>query len=648
MSVEKITELLQNHTIIDYNLISDSLSSILKEMCQIITDQSQELDSIKKQLPTFAIKEEIEQKIKLQTDATTNLQSGLNNLCQITQQKLETVAQTIQLNIDNTNKQITDLKEQIDTETSQKIQDIQGDFFITSQKIKEIQSNYDKQVTQVEENKCGLQKINDLLNKAQDQSIEVVSAKLEKLTEKVNKMEEEDKNKENSINEIKKDISKIEKESKTEIELIEKDLKAVRSIVVDTPSIDFDGIVDTESVVRAIQRDSRRIDSFNETINAIREENRLMKYFFSEMAECLQKIQLNMLDFVSEHNKTKKDIILLNNDNTQRCKALKNNFFNCSSNIQSVLEATLNGMNLVSNTFAQVFTFLGKLTTRPLPLFKDFDDTLIEFQKLSDMISAQNEKNEELNKQEEKRSPRNVPDEIFKISTVQLPDISELLNRKFTAISRFDTPIKKADDSVKVVGSGIDVELRQDVQNMKSKIDESLETVNHLRDTIELKIENKLDSIAMERMMEKIRGMILKLRDQVNSQNKSISNCVPRNEAENLIRHILTTSSVAGETAAGANHVECLICGRSKSSITSSVPYCSCAGQNLPKLSSNVAASTNSNNPYELIYGKSPEKRTALTCTQQTRSGIKGPGNLSLNPSSNIKSAGKAYQFKNT
>lgn len=57
------------------------------------------------------------------------------------------------------------------------------------------------------------------------------------------------------------------------------------------------------------------------------------------------------------------------------------------------------------------------------------------------------------------------------------------------------------------------------------------------------------------------------------------------------------------------------MCGRPKSSITTSVSYCSCAGANLPKLSSGVAASTNSNNPYELMYGKSygsstsPEKK---------------------------------------
>lgn len=658
MSVNKITELLQNHSMIDYNLISDSLSSILKEICQIITDQSQEIDSIKKQIPSLAVKNEVEQKIKLQADATNNVQAGLNNLCQITQQKLETVAQTIQSSVDNSNKQYSDLKEQLDIEMSDKIAEIQGNLLVATKQIKEAQDNIDQQKIQIEENQQRIKDVNDFIHNGEDQTVEVVSAKLEQLTEKVNKMEEESQNDRNSlhtsINEIKDNMDKENNETKTEIELIEKDLKAVRSIVVDTPSIDFDGAVDTEVVVRAIQRDSRRIDSFNETINAIREENNLIKFFFSEMAQCIQKIQLNMLDFVSEHNKTKKEILILNNDNTQRCKALKNNFFTCSSNIQYILEATLNGMNLISNTFNQVFSFLGKVTSRPLPLFGDFDDTLLEFQKLSDQILAQNEKNEEMNKQEEKKSPRNIPDKPFKIEAVQLPDVSQLLNQRFSAISRFDS--KKKEEPVKMVGSGIDVELRQDVQNIKSQINESLETVNHLRDTIELKIENKADSVAMERMTEKIRGMVLKLRDQINSQGKSLSNCILRNEAETLIKHVLSTSGLGGETAAGANHVECLMCGRSKSSITPSAPGCNCFGGNLPKLSSSVAGSVYSNNPYELMYGKSPEKRTAFTCTQQTRSinshperaGLKGPANLSLNASSNIKSMARGYQFKNT
>lgn len=643
MSVNKITELLKNHSIIDYNLISDSLSSILSEMCQIITDQSNELDSIKKQLPNFAIKAEMEQKLKLQNDLITNNQTGLNNLCQITQQKLETVAQTIQLNAENADKQISDIKDQIDSETSQKIKEIQGDFYLTNQQIKEFQNSINNQKTEIEENKNGLKEVNDFLNKAQDQSIEVVSAKLEQLIEKVSQLEEENKNDRDSlhtnIDEIKVNVEKINNESKTEFELIEKDLRNVRSIVVDTPAIDFEGTVDTEVVVRAIQRDSRRIDSFNETINSIRQENNLIKHFFAEMAQCLQMFQLNMLDFVAEHNKTKKEILLLNDDNTKRCKALKNNFFTCSANIQNVLEATMNGMNLVSSTFSQVFSFLGKITPRPLPLFKDFDDTLIEFQKLCDSITTQNEKNEELNKQEENKSPRSVPDELFKISPVQLPDVSQLLNQKFSAISRFDKHDKKEENSVKLIGSGVDIELRQDVNNMKSKVDESYETVTHLRDTIESKIESKVDAISMERMMEKMRAMITKLRDQINAQNKLLTTYVPRSEAESLIQHILNSKF---ETAAGANHLECLLCGRSKSAVSSSIPGSTCCGGNLPRLSSSIASPANSNNPYELIYGKaygSPmpqEKRqAAFTCTEKSRSSL--AANMRLNSSTKYK-----------
>ncbi|OHS96062.1 hypothetical protein TRFO_37813 [Tritrichomonas foetus] len=637
MSAQKITELLHNHAMIDYNLISDSLSDILCEMCQLINDQGIEIDILKKEIPKFAIKAEIDEKMKIEKETITSVQTGMTNVSEATKQKFDTIAQTIQLNVNKINSQFVEMKKQIDTDIDDKYKELQGEFYIANQQIKDLTASMQKHKTMIDENAKTIGNIQEFLNKGQDQTLETLSAKITTLSEKVERIDSthhaDKKTNDAYIESIKNDLEKFKEVSSSEFKFLEGDLKELRRLVVDAPSIDLDGVTDTEALIRAIQRDSRRIDGFNETINGIRDENNEMRSLFTELTNGFQKLQLNVMDFVTEHNRAKKDIIALTQDNSEQCRTLNKNFGTCFSNIQNVLDTTLNGMNLVSNTFVQIFSFLGKITTRPLPMFTAFDDSLLEFQRLSDSINAQNERFDEINKNEEKKTPRIVPNNTFKVPMVTIAQVPEAMASKQSALHKLEfnistkpassnsenTPANNENqfsetNSVtsrnsssrsnhsriannRIMNTGVDLELRQNVKDLQSKVDESLATVTHLKDTVEAKIERKTDTVAMERMMDKIRVMISKLRDQVNTQNKTIMTCVQRNEAETLIQQVLNTMNTGGETAAGANHFECLMCGRPKSSLTG----------NLPRLS-NVSQS--SQNPYEVLYGKSFESST--------------------------------------
>jgi hypothetical protein len=126
-------------------------------------------------------------------------------------------------------------------------------------------------------------------------------------------------------------------------------------------------------------------------------------------------------------------------------------------------------------------------------------------------------------------------------------------------------------------------------------------------------LERKADVVAVDRIMEKIRITLQKLRDKQRHVANSLVFCIQRDEAEPLIKHILMSSSAQGETAAGRSHVECLLCGRTRSQVTVA---------QLPNLNSSLTA-------HELLYG-----RTRASSSQKpTRPGSERRMHIGKNPS---------------
>lgn len=638
MSYSRINELLKGGSMIDYNLISDSLNEILVEMCTIIANQGDEIENLKVELSKKIKKDDLNEEFKNQEAIINEIKTGLQDTNAIFQEKYQNQTEAMRISGESTQAQIEDLKQVITKEMDAKFKEIHGEVFISAQQIKELNNQNVKQQGLIDKNITAIQKINDVLEQGKDKSIETIAASLNDLEKRFVDETEAEKKKNETINfnheKLVKQFEKYKKDSTDEFHFLQVEVKEVRRLVVDAPSIDVDGVTDTEALVRAIQRDSRRIDNFNETIVAVKEEHSTLRCLFSELVRGFQKFQLNVVDFVENQNQVKKELAQRCEDNALKCDQIQKNTYVNAQNIYNVLDATLNSMNLISGTFAMMHGFLSKITSRPVPPLQSYDDTLLEFQRLSDIISSQNEHNDDLLKNEAKmaRSQDNLRN--FKFPYIAINDIPVDEKAQSTALMMATDDNEIADESRKKkqpvahitpatsTAGGVDLELRHDFTEMKVKVESAITTIDNLKNTIDSKIERKADSVAIERMFDKVRVSISKLRDSINTTSRCVVDCIQRTEAETLIEQILEQMNTGGEASAGHNHMECLFCGRPRTTVSHNTG-------NLPKLTGTQM------NAYDTIYGQPPttsqtaQRRTPASTRPQREAGTEALDNSS-------------------
>jgi hypothetical protein len=217
---------------------------------------------------------------------------------------------------------------------------------------------------------------------------------------------------------------------------------------------------------------------------------------------------------------------------------------------QGHIDATMTGMNLISNTFLQIFSFLGKITTRPLPIFGSFDDSLLEFQRLSDAASAQNEKYDDEQKTRGASPPRDI-------------DLNPAFELPFVEIvpATFSVPKPSSQATAGPTGefqSCVDSEIRQTLVALELKLNRSVSNFSEFKDLLEQKLGQKADFVTVERIMEKVRGTLQQLREKQRQVQNAMVFCIQRDEAEALVQHILTHTNAAGDTAAGSRNIECV------------------------------------------------------------------------------------------
>ena len=613
MSENRISELLQNKNIIDIDLISDSLSGILKEMIQMLIDQGKEIDFLKNEVPKFANKEELTEKIKADSEDLQKIKENLNNLNEENTKLCDSLSQKIQSNQESFNTQLDEIQKKFNSDSQQKYEELQEELKNANEQIKELQNALKEQKQNIDDNKQNVDRINEVLKKGEDETVVTIAQKLTALTEKVDKMENEYQNDQKSnvtnIDEIKNNFETHKDESNSEIQSLAKDLEELKRVVYEAPSIDVGEVTGSEALIREIQRDSRRIDGINETSNHLKEDTSEIADLVREIVDAFKDLQKNIIDFVASHNQNKKEIVQLTQDNAEQIQNLRRSCGACFNNIQSVLESASNSLNVTSDAFAQMHSILSKITDEPLPKLTNFDTIIVELQHLNDSVSAQNDNFENQSRIEDNKTPRKLPVETYVFPVIELRTLNQKKKRKYDE----EKYIKK-DDEEESSNNFADLELRQSVKEMQYKIDDSLTTVTHLRDTIDSKIDKKTDTAATEKMIDKLKGMISKLKEQVLTQNRNLMNCVQRNEAETIIHNILHSMNIFGETAAGSNHIECLACGRPRSTLapTTLIPV-------IPK----------NQDPHELIYGK--PKASISQSVNSTRSKLTVPSQVKSN-----------------
>ena len=511
MSIQKITLLLQQGEIINYNLISEQLNSILTEITLIIHNQSQEISSLKEELskrPNFDdinnLKNDFSKQNSESFEKILQIDNSLNEKKHFFLNELEIIDEKVENKFNLFQKNIND-------NISIKNKDFSNDLFIINQQIKELNIKFLSHSTILEKNSFYLSRFQTFIDNNNDKIIENIGKKVDLLENKFKDSLNQNLTFQTNIQNNLNDFSQIQLEFKKEFNLqihnLELNLTDNKTSLNDSPTFEMEGIIDSSAIIRAIQRDSRRIDLLNEFFIKFKDENNNNKQNISNNSNTLNDFQNLINKFLNDYNFFKKDIFDKFKINSNNVSNIFKDFISFSNIFQNSLEFSILSFNQISNLFLQSFSILNKVSNRSNPSLKQLDQIIIQIQQLNDNW------NKDLLKFEEKSI--NYESNIF---------FSEEFNNEFSL---------KTNENFKKINN-----------EDNSQIFNFLKEIEEIKNIFDLKLEKKADTVFIERLIEKLRLSIAKIRDTLSDLMKNLSLFIKRDEFEKVLSTFKDNQSI--------------------------------------------------------------------------------------------------------
>ena len=657
MSEARIQELLQVKTIINASIISDQLNAILKELCQIVGDHGTQIEELRGLIQNCTLKSDLEKQNAEAEERFQALKEEVTKAAEDSRQCIEKIEQN----------GISGVASSDSTETAEAVKEIRGDFYLLNQQLKEMRTQASEHADVMQKMEERIKTLEAALEEEKKKSADRMNSKVSDLEKALSDLKDSEENAKaelrEQLNAIRSEATEFQNGYKDDLKCTQHELSELRKMATESPDLEFGDVVDTKVLVRAVERNARRLDSMNETIIAMQNDSDEMRTLFRELCQATHKIQCNIGDFVDDSNGTKVELIRVAEDAANKEGMLHKKSVKCSRDTEELALAVIKGMNLVSTTFSELMSFLGKLSNRPVPLVGSFDSTLLELQRIADGLSSQNDKwSEELAAEKYLREKDLNLDVNFKLPWIDIPTLEEGEPEARQAMERMirdrsliedrntppsgsrpppsppvasrpppSPPVASRAPPSPLVGSrgppspprspaiksrdgeteGEDLELRQEVDELREKLEAALAQINALKEEYDAKLDQKADGSVINQKLEKVRGAMTRMRDSNTDMMKKMSQCIQRDEAEGLFQIILRKADNAMKTAGGAHNVECLLCGR---------PRALCS--QLPNLLTDVQVAT----AHELVFGQSarsperpPDPNKTLPKTRQSQ-----------------------------
>lgn len=580
--MSKIQELLNQGSIINVNLMSDQLNTILSELCTVISEQSQEIQSLKEEIKKNATHDEIDSQYEILKEELTKISNETKKNSNDNQILAQTINEINAKASKQFQKEITESKNELISEMESRKKDMDGANLIVNQQIKSIWQRIDKDIsTSINSMKEDISSVQTIIEKGKSQSLEALSYKVEQLENKMNENKkittETQANQDNDLQQIKTKFTDFQNEVKDEIKFFTTEIHDIRKVIVDAPSFDLDGKIDTETIINAIKRDSRRIDSFNEIISNVRNQNDIVSQLFVDLSNIVSQVQSQLQEFIKEHNSTKFSIIDQIDQSYANTELLRKDFNRIDNSVEETIKACLNSMNTISSTFSSLYLFLGKLTTRNLPKFPTFDDEVLEFQRIYDStVSDHESKNsrtdpfstclihkDHANKQVGQFSTDESINELkaeFQLPLLLMPKVDLNIENKNSIVNCMSSEkvdnkqnFRKPSNFSYLSSSNSDYNSNADLSYAESKqsIIELTKSISNLKDQLDNvkttvdkgETKKKADSKNIERMLDRVKEMNTKVQNSINSMNQNLLNYVQRDEINEIIKECINASS---------------------------------------------------------------------------------------------------------
>lgn len=610
MSVQKINNLLNNGEIINFNLISDQLKYTLIDICNLLQEHTSQIKNLQEEMSLRSTKKEVSSIQEQLEDIEKNNKEGLqeqndkmNNRFDEMTTFLNKYQNTLSEKIDDSNKKLME-------EFVAKEKDLQGDIYIANQQIREINVKIISQSNLLQKSQTEIAKINKLLDTGKDKSLELLALRIEGCENKLNIITSESTSFQNDltakVDECVKLTNTVKKDYTNEIHALSVDLNDVKHMVVDVQVFQNDGTLDTPALIRALQRDSRRIDKFDETINAVKEDHLKLNQMCLTLVKTFNEFQVNMGEMVVENNTFRRNLIKRTDENQALILDFSDELVNVSNNVHNVIEANLNSTTLITNSFAQLSAFIQHLTNRQVPFQINFDDAMLTIQQQNDTITTQNEKLEEKVKNahsELKYGRQPSSDYVLPVTNIPVPE--ELLNQANSTIApvkvqnneNLESKLRDAPENMRMtVMQPGEIENKRALQGLTTKIDAFNEQIDELKASLLEKFDKKADTQMVERLMERNRVSLNKLRDQINQIIASLGEAAKKEDID------LRTSRTQSRCSYGGDLV---VVSKNFNNPTSQV--------SLPRLRQRPEQS------HQIIYGSETKSQRAPSITGSGR-----------------------------
>jgi len=529
MSLEKIQSILADPQMIGYQLISSTLGEVLVEMCQIITEQSEQIRHLKSQSEDFAIKKDYEQ-FKSETNSSLMFvkKQILRNDEKIEDYTKETFEKIDKLDY-QVNKKVNETKDNIVKKYDEEISIIKDDFGFAKDQIMVLFSNQGKLKSELIDHSNNVENVKKQLELQKERSIDTLYEKSEKVEKHLNDLDKRFLMKSTELNEkIESGLSSTNddlKETKRQIGFIKKDTSELRRMIIDVPTFDIDGKIDFGSIVRSIQRDSRRIDSFNETIISIRDEHNDLRSMMISLLSTLAGINENYGLLVQDYNTLKPIIVSKSESNRESIDIISTSVFSLSSKVCSITDSIYQGLNHISGVFYSIIPMLSSIN-KSLPSIKPLDNIIISIQKIMDSVNQQNDYSQKSISKIQYPNDTTLSNQ-FQFLPIIIPSLSATKHRSL------DVNIGK--QPIQSGGELFDPQARQDIEVLKNKFSSLNTLLEELKESVMVRIDRKADSVATERIFEKLRSSISNMKDQIATLSKQISVCVQREDITSIL-----------------------------------------------------------------------------------------------------------------
>lgn len=541
MSLTRISEILKEGDMINISLISEDLRTTLLEICDILTLQSEKIASLESDIASKVTSTDI-------TSYQTELEEKMKSFCQEMEkerrdqkERLEEVYSRISKVQDSLEDSFEDTKQKILEDADLREKEVSGNMFILNQQVREINVKILGQQNLISKCQNEINKINKIIDSGKDKSIELLSVRLEAVEGRFQQFNsdfiEQNNQLRKSIDEIKEIYGTLKDESGIEFHTINVELKSIRQLIVDTPEVTFESDnIDTGAIIRAVQRDTKRIDAFNETLNRLKDEFVDLKTVFTKLNRTFNDFQTGVQDLVQDHNLVKKELFSKVADSVDASIEITRDVEKLNENLQFSVNSGFSMISEVQSMFLQFVSHVTSLTHKPFPYNYKFNDRVTDLQKQNDDSLAFQERVQQIIRNcESIKQFSSVSVSPFKIPVYQIQSPSPLSSSLKNSFFLNSEKQHMANGITSIVCQ-VDNATRNNVATLQKDVNENSKNVKELKENISTEINKKVDIHTFERYLERLKDSIIKVNKKTNEIKSQLGIYVQYDELENILQ----------------------------------------------------------------------------------------------------------------